>query len=188
MKSIREIYKIGKGPSSSHTMGPERAAQLFKAQYPEADSFQVILYGSLSKTGVGHGTDRVVRQVLSPLPTQVHFSEETLPDFHPNTLDFLAFQKGEKLGQLRVESVGGGDIRIPGQPKAAEGEEVYIEHSFAEIKDFCKWRYIGTLSEYVELNEGPEIWDFLMDVWHTMKSAIQEGLSAEGQGLISPTI
>ena len=180
MKSIREIYKIGKGPSSSHTMGPERAAQLFKAQYPEADSFQVILYGSLSKTGVGHGTDRVVRQVLSPLPTEVLFSEETLPDYHPNTLDFLAFQKGEKVGQLRVESVGGGDIRIPGQPKAAEGEEVYIEHSFAEIKDFCKWRYIGTLSEYVELNEGPEIWDFLMDVWHTMKAAIDEGLSAEG--------
>ena len=74
MKSIREIYKIGKGPSSSHTMGPERAAKLFKAQHPEADSFRVVLYGSLSKTGVGHGTDRVIREVLSPLPTEIVFS------------------------------------------------------------------------------------------------------------------
>ena len=180
MKSIREIYKIGKGPSSSHTMGPERAARYFKAHHPDADGFKVILYGSLSKTGVGHGTDRVIRAVLSPLPTEIVFSQETLADFHPNTLDFIALKEGCELGRLRVESVGGGDIRIPGQPKAAEGEEVYIEHSFAEIKDFCKWRYISTLSEYVELNEGPEIWDFLMEVWQTMKTAISEGLSAEG--------
>ena len=180
MKSIREIYKIGKGPSSSHTMGPERAAMLFRQRYPEADRFRVILYGSLSKTGVGHGTDRVIRQVLSPLSTEIIFSQETLPDFHPNTLDFIALQEDRELGQLRVESVGGGDIRIPGEPGAAEGEEVYIEHSFAEIKDFCKWRYIGTLSEYVELNEGPEIWDFLMEVWQTMKTAISQGLATEG--------
>ena len=74
MESIREIYKVGKGPSSSHTMGPERAAKLFKSQYPQADTYKVILYGSLSKTGVGHGTDRVLREVLSPLPTQIVFS------------------------------------------------------------------------------------------------------------------
>jgi len=84
------------------------------------------------------------------------------------------------VGFLRVESVGGGDIRVPGEPGAAAGEEVYIEHSFAEIHDFCKWRYIDKLSDYVELNEGPEIWDFLMDVWQTMKHSIEEGLAAEG--------
>ena len=179
MKSIREIYKIGKGPSSSHTMGPERAAKLFREKYPQADAFRVILYGSLSKTGVGHGTDRVIREVLSPLPTEIAFSQEILEDSHPNTLDLIAFAGGSELGRLRVESVGGGDIRIPGK-KAGQSEEVYIEHSFAEIADFCKWRYIHTLSEYVELNEGPEIWDFLMDVWQTMKNAIAEGLEAEG--------
>ena len=75
MKSIRELYKIGKGPSSSHTMGPERAARLFRQEHPEADSFQIILYGSLSKTGVGHGTDRVIRDTLSPLPTEILFSQ-----------------------------------------------------------------------------------------------------------------
>ena len=180
MKSIRDIYKIGKGPSSSHTMGPERAARLFRSEHPEADAFRVILYGSLSKTGVGHGTDRVLRQVLSPLPTQIVFSEEVLPDSHPNTMDFIALRGGEETGSLRVESVGGGDIRIPGRKEKEEAEEVYIEHSFAEIADFCKWRYIQTLSDYVELNEGPEIWDFLMDVWQVMKNAIDEGLRASG--------
>ena len=179
MKSIREIYKIGKGPSSSHTMGPERASRLFKERYPEADAFQVVLYGSLSKTGVGHGTDRVIRQVLSPLPTEIIFSQEELPNSHPNTMDLIALKDGVELGQLRVESIGGGDIRIPGNTDI-EGEEVYIEHSFAEIKDFCKWRYIGKLSEYVELNEGPEIWGFLMNIWVTMKCAIADGLAAEG--------
>ena len=179
MKSIREIYKIGKGPSSSHTMGPERAAKLFKAEHPEADGFRVILYGSLSKTGVGHGTDRVIREVLSPLPTEIVFSKEELSGTHPNTLDFIALKNGVESDPLRVESVGGGDIRYPGQA-AAESDEVYIEHSFAEIADFCKWRYIDKLSDYVELNEGPEIWDFLMEVWQTMKKAIYDGLSAEG--------
>ena len=179
MKSIRDIYKIGKGPSSSHTMGPERAARLFRSQHPEADSFQVILYGSLSKTGVGHGTDRVVREVLSPLPTEIVFSKEELAGSHPNTMDLIAIRDGKTVGTLRVESIGGGDIRFPGQ-KSERSEEVYIEHSFAEIADFCKWRYIHTLSEYVELNEGTEIWDFLMEVWQVMKQAIEDGLAATG--------
>ena len=179
MKSIREIYKIGKGPSSSHTMGPERAATLFKAKNPDADAFKVILYGSLSATGIGHGTDRVLREVLSPAPTEIIFSKETIPGSHPNTMDFFAMKNGVESCSMRVESIGGGDIRIPGH-RDAESEEVYIEHSFAEIADFCKWRYIHTLSEYVELNEGPEIWDFLMEVWQVMKNAIDEGLKAEG--------
>ena len=179
MKSIREIYKIGKGPSSSHTMGPERAAKFFKAMHPEADRFRVILYGSLSKTGVGHGTDRVVKEVLAPLPTEIIFSTEELPNSHPNTMDFIAVKDHTESAPFRVESVGGGDIRFSGMEKV-ESEEVYIEHSFAEIADFCKWRYINTLSEYVELNEGPEIWDFLMEVWQVMKNAIAEGLAATG--------
>jgi len=180
MKSIREIYKIGKGPSSSHTMGPERAAKLFLEKYPDATSFRVTLYGSLSKTGVGHGTDRVLLEVLGQDRTQISFSQESWEDMHPNTMDFSAFAEDIEIGHLRVESIGGGDIRIPGEKRKADAEEVYIEHSFAEIADFCKWRYIHTLSEYVELNEGPEIWDFLMEVWLTMKNAIDEGLSKEG--------
>ena len=180
MKSIREIYKTGKGPSSSHTMGPERAANYFKNAHPQADGFRVILYGSLSKTGVGHGTDRVLREVLAPVPTEIVFSDEALPaSAHPTTMDLIALKNGAETDRLRVESIGGGDIRIPGQTDS-ESEEVYVEHSFAEIADFCKWRYIQTLSDYVELNEGPEIWAFLLDVWQTMKQSIDEGLSKTG--------
>ena len=180
MKSIREIYKIGKGPSSSHTMGPERAAKLFLKTYPQATQFQVTLYGSLCKTGVGHGTDRVLRDTLGQERTTIVFSQDHWEGMHPNTMDFSALENGKEVGSLRVESIGGGDIRIPGQKTSDVSEEVYIEHSFAEIADFCKWRYIHTLSDYVELNEGPEIWDFLMEIWQTMKAAIDEGLAATG--------
>jgi len=179
MKSIREIYKIGKGPSSSHTMGPERASKLFKAQYPQADAFKVILYGSLSKTGVGHGTDAVIREVLSPLPTEIIFSTKELQNAHPNTMELYAYLNNTELGTLRIESIGGGDIRVPGE-SLLDTPDVYPENSFAEIADFCKWRYIDKLSDYVELNEGEEIWDFLMEVWQTMKKSIEEGLEADG--------
>ncbi len=179
MKSIREIYKIGKGPSSSHTMGPERAAKHFKNENPEADSFKVVLYGSLSKTGVGHGTDRVVRDVLSPFPTEIIFSKEELSGYHPNTMDLFAFKDNIQIGTLRIESIGGGDIRIPGH-SLLDTPDIYPENSFAEITDFCKWRYIDKLSDYVELNEGESIWDFLSEVWQTMKNAINDGLNTTG--------
>ncbi len=180
MKSIRDIYKIGKGPSSSHTMGPERAARIFLSEHPEADRIRVILYGSLCKTGIGHGTDRVLMEVLSSVENEIVFSRETPKDVtHPNTIDFFAFKGEEQTGYFRVESVGGGDIVIVGR-SADANEEVYPENSFAEIMDFCKWSYVHTLSDYVEMNEGPEIWDFLRQVWETMKKAIHDGLNTTG--------
>ena len=179
MKSIREIYKIGKGPSSSHTMGPERAAKLFRDEHPDADAFKVVLYGSLSKTGVGHGTDRVVRDTLAPMPCEIIFSNEELTNSHPNTMDLIAYRGGNEIATMRVESIGGGDIRIPGEGHR-DTPDLYLENSFAEIADFCKWRYIDKLSSYVELYEGEDIWDFLMNVWMTMKQAIQDGLSVSG--------
>ena len=180
MKSIRDIYKIGKGPSSSHTMGPERAARLFKSQYADADAFQVILYGSLSKTGVGHGTDRVVREVLSPIPTEIVFSKEELPNSHPNTMDFIALKEGNPAGTLRVESIGGGDIRIPGQPGTAQSPEIYPENTMADVMSYCRQHDLTRLSDYVESYEGSEIWEFLAQVWETMKQAVAEGIKAEG--------
>ena len=110
MKSIRDIYKIGKGPSSSHTIGPERAAKHFKETHPDADAYQVDLFGSLSKTGKGHGTDRVLREVLSPLPTTIVFRKDE-PEFvrHPNTMVFSALKNGAVCDTLKVESIGGGD-------------------------------------------------------------------------------
>ena len=180
MKSIRDVYKIGKGPSSSHTMGHERAAQIFLSRYPDARAYRVKLYESLAKTGKGHGTDRVLYEILGKSRTEVLFceySEEELP--HPNTMDFFALDEDENgIGMMRVLSVGGGDIEIVGErPDAAT--EIYPENSFAEIKQFCAWRYIS-LSEYVELNEGPEIWDFLSEIWRVMKRAVSMGLHTEG--------
>ena len=179
MKSIRDIYKIGKGPSSSHTMGPERAAKLFLSEHPEADKVKVILYGSLCKTGIGHGTDRVLREALSPVENELVFDGSVPEKGHPNTLDFYAYKDGQQTGFMRVASVGGGDIEIMGRPDDPS-DEVYPENSFAEIMDFCKWSYVSTLSEYVEMNEGPEIWDFLREVWHTMNQAITDGLNTTG--------
>ena len=179
MKSIRDIYKIGKGPSSSNTISPERAAKLFKSEHPDADGFRVVLYGSLSKTGRGHGTDRVLQEVLSPLPTEIIFSEE-MPHgvHHPNTMDFFAQKDGQDVDTMRVQSIGGGDIHIEGRDDL-ELPEIYPENSFAEVEQFCRFRGLD-LAEYVEINEGEDIWEFLDEIWRTMKRSVEEGLMTEG--------
>ena len=179
MQSIRTLYKVGKGPSSSHTMGPERAAKLFREMTPEADRYEVILYGSLAKTGVGHGTDRVLVDTLAPYPTKIVFASVDPGNMkHPNTLDLIAYQDNKETQRIRVESIGGGDIVVEGEAQHADAE-VYPDNSFAEIARFCQWRHVS-LPEYVELNEGPEIWSFLEHIWHVMRQSIEDGLAAEG--------
>ena len=179
MQSIRTLYKVGKGPSSSHTMGPERAAKLFREMTPEADRYEVILYGSLAKTGVGHGTDRVLVDTLAPYPTKIVFASVDPGNMkHPNTLDLIAYQDNKETQRISVESIGGGDIVVEGEAQHADAE-VYPENSFAEIARFCQWRHVS-LPEYVELNEGPEIWSFLEHIWHVMRQSIEDGLAAEG--------
>ena len=179
MQSIRTLYKVGKGPSSSHTMGPERAAKLFREMTPEADRYEVILYGSLAKTGVGHGTDRVLVDTLAPYPTKIVFASVDPGNMkHPNTLDLIAYQDNKETQRIRVESIGGGDIVVEGEAQHADAE-VYPENSFAEIARFCQWRHVS-LPEYVELNEGPEVWIFLEHIWHVMRQSIEDGLAAEG--------
>ena len=181
MKSIRDIYKVGKGPSSSHTMGPAKAAADFREETPEADAYRIILYGSLSKTGKGHGTDRALVETLSPIPTEVVFSPDMPEDIkHPNTMDLIALKDGQEIGRQRVRSIGGGDLMIEGRPAPKQAEETYLENSFAEIKQFCEFRYIS-LIDYVELNEGKEIWEHLLGIWEVMQRSIQEGLSTTGE-------
>ena len=115
MKSIREIYKIGRGPSSSHTMGPEKACTIFKGENPYAESFKVILYGSLASTGEGHGTDRIIKETLAPVPVEIELDLETTELPHENTMDLFAYIKGEETAKMRVMSVGGGDIKVEGR-------------------------------------------------------------------------
>ena len=179
MQSILHVYKIGKGPSSSHTMGPERAARLFAAENPNAERFSTTLYGSLARTGKGHGTDRVLRETFAPKPAEILFSPEAdFPLPHPNTMDLAAFAGGERIGFLRVMSVGGGDIEIEGRPEAAP-PEVYPEKSFAEIAAFCKKNRLR-LSDFAALREGEGLFDELYRVWGVMMDAINEGLSRTG--------
>ena len=179
MKSIREIYKIGKGPSSSHTIGPEKAAGIYKSKYPDAPGYRVVLYGSLSKTGKGHGTDRVLQEVLSPTPTEIVFAGDMPADVtHPKTMDFFTVEDGTAKNRLRVLSVGGGDIQVEGDA-AFTPPEVYPENSFAEIQQFCRFRRLE-LHRYVELCEGKDIWPFLSEIWQVMKTSVREGLAVEG--------
>lgn len=177
MKSLKELYRIGRGPSSSHTMAPESAAKLFVEEYSQADSFKTVLYGSLAKTGIGHGTDVVLKKTFV-LPTEVIFDVDTTDIPHPNTLDLYAYNNGEEIGFWRVYSVGGGAIYIEGQ-KNPGSSEVYELNSLKAIKKVCDKEDIR-IPDYVEKAEGVEIWSFLHDIWHQMKTSIKEGLTASG--------
>lgn len=179
MKSIIEIYRIGKGPSSSHTMGPEKAAVLFLQEYPEAERYTVRLYGSLCLTGRGHGTDRVIREVFGDRKVDIDFVEQAgfqLP--HPNTMDLIAFHGRDRIGSWRVMSVGGGEIEIEGRPRPAS-EERYPQKNFSEIVSYCKKHQI-TLPEFARRFDRPELYEHLALVWKTMKNAVAEGIRTEG--------
>ena len=180
MKSLTNLYRIGRGPSSSHTIGPERAALYFKQKNPDAEGFSVTLYGSLAKTGKGHMTDAVLRQTLAPVPSEIIFDFETDENsfYHPNAMDMRAFKNGEEVDKIRVYSIGGGEIAVEGTDYVAP-PEVYYENSFDEIADYCREHEIR-IWEYVEEKEGPQIWDYLEEVWNQMKRTIKEGLKSEG--------
>ena len=112
MESLRELYKIGMGPSSSHTMGPRKAADEFNRLYPQASSFRVTLYGSLAATGKGHLTDFAVKEALYPKPVSILWEPQTFLTKHPNALHLEALDRaGHILGEQTVYSVGGGEIR-----------------------------------------------------------------------------
>lgn len=178
MQSLKELYKIGKGPSSSHTMAPSKAATLFRRENPQADSFKAILYGSLAKTGKGHHTDKAILESFGDKKTQIVFDTKTENLPHENTVDFFAYKDGEEIAKMRVMSIGGGDFSIEGRPDVTP-EEVYKENTFAEIAKVCKKKKIR-ISDYVYMNEGEEIKEFLAEVWAAMKDCINEGLLADG--------
>lgn len=178
MKSIRDIYKIGKGPSSSHTMGPAKAMSIFVAEHPDADAYEVTLFGSLADTGCGHGTDKAISS-LTDKPVSITFNtiDRDLP--HENTLDLYYVKDGKRSDKpMRVMSVGGGDIKIEGR-EPLTAENIYPESTFAEIAELCKHEGIR-LSDYVVMREGEEIYDFLYTVWDAMKHSIHEGLTTTG--------
>ena len=178
MESIRALYRVGHGPSSSHTIGPRQAALDFGARFPQAASFRVTLYESLAATGKGHQTDTAIEAALHPRPVEILWlPEERLPE-HPNGMRYEALASdGLQLGIWEVYSVGGGAIRPAGEKLARR--TIYQLDSLAEIMVHCEGRG-QSLWEYVEEIEGGQIWDFLEDIWGHMRAAIERGLQAEG--------
>lgn len=177
MESLRRIYKIGVGPSSSHTMGPRFAAEAFIKRNPQASHFDVTLYGSLAATGKGHFTDKAIIDVLGANRTTINWQPDVFLPFHPNGMNFIA-RDGERkiLDDWRVYSVGGGDLAEEGVP--SEHKNIYALDTISKIQEWCnKGGY--TFWEYVKECED-DIWDYLHEVWVTMQQEIHRGLEAEG--------
>lgn len=178
MQSLKKLYKIGIGPSSSHTMGPQYAAEYVNETYPGASFVKVILYGSLALTGEGHGTHTALSSTLKAKNEIVFNTEEQeLP--HPNTLDFIIYDEANnEIDKVRAMSIGGGEIRIEGQPSVT-APEVYPHKNFEEIKEYCLLNHLK-LSDYAAKYEGEEIFPFLKTIWERMKLTVREGLAQEG--------
>jgi len=182
MQSLRELYKIGRGPSSSHTMGPERAVKTIKEHFPSATKYKVTLFGSLALTGQGHGTDRIISETLAPCDCEIVFDKVSPCAFHPNTMDVEIYEGERLLDKKRVYSVGGGTVVFEGEENSltrVANKEVYPLNTYAEISDYCAEHNIR-IWQYVELCEGKEIWDYLSSIWQTMKESINVGLSTKG--------
>ncbi|WP_455261046.1 L-serine ammonia-lyase [Prevotella jejuni] len=182
MESLKEIFRIGKGPSSSHTMGPQRAATIFAERHPEAARFEVTLYGSLAATGKGHMTDKAIIDVLKQVaPVEITWEPDIFLPYHPNGMLFRAFNDNQDLlDEWTVYSVGGGALS---EGKATgdffQKESVYDLHTLKDIQAWCEHHGRGYW-EYVKQCEGDDLWDYLREVWKTMQAAVERGLDSEG--------
>ena len=181
MKSIKELYRIGTGPSSSHTMGPRKAAEMFVVRHPDAAKFKVTLYGSLAATGKGHMTDVAIIDTLEPTaPVEIIWQPKVFLPFHPNGMTFAAFDVNDKLIEnWTVYSVGGGALAENNDTPSIESPDVYGMNSMTEILEWCE-RNGRSYWEYVKECEDFDIWDYLNEVWKTMIDSIHRGLEEEG--------
>ena len=179
MDSLKELFKIGCGPSSSHTMGPERAAKKFLKENENAYSFRVELYGSLAATGKGHLTDWIIEETLKPKKTEIVWMPEYVHPYHTNGMKFMALdENGNILNEWLVFSVGGGTIKDLSDT-GSKSEEVYKLNKLADIIKWCKENN-KELWQYVEECEGVEIWEHLRDILNTMHNAVSEGIEKDG--------
>ncbi len=179
MQSIRDLYKIGNGPSSSHTMGPKKAALLFKDKYPNADKYVITLMGSLALTGKGHLTDKIISEALKNYKVDIIFDTKSKCEHHPNTMILEAFLDNESIGSWKVYSIGGGDIEIDGQESENKVSSIYDLKKFTDIATYCSNNNLS-LSEYVYSREDSSFKEYLVEIWNAMKESIQNGLNSEG--------
>lgn len=179
MESLKTLYKIGNGPSSSHTMGPKKAAEIFAAREHNAESFRVTLYGSLAATGKGHLTEVAILSVLEPIaPTEIVWRADVVHDYHTNGMLYEAIRGGEVVDSWTVYSVGGGSIASPDMP-LSPNELVYPLTTAEDILAWCH-REGKTFWEYVQDYDVAEIWDYLATIWESMQRTIDNGLNNDG--------
>lgn len=179
MKSLKELYRIGIGPSSSHTIGPRLAAETYLKQHPDAQGFRVTLYGSLAATGKGHLTDFAIQQVLGQNRTELIWCPDIVLPFHPNGMKFeVRKNNGDFQDEWTVYSVGGGALVEEGKVQT-DTPEVYDLDHLSDIQQWCEERGVSYW-EYVQHCEGTEIWDYLEKVWQTMCQAVERGIEHEG--------
>lgn len=180
MESIKHLFKVGLGPSSSHTMGPRQAALLFLDETKGAASYRVTLYGSLAATGKGHMTDTAILNVLTPAaPTEIEWQPDIFLPFHPNGMKFTALDaEGKETATETFYSIGGGDILREGEERKP-AESIY---GMTKIADILAWAEKSGRSywEYVDQCEDSDVWDYLAYVWQVMKEAVERGIEAEG--------
>ena len=178
MESIKSIFRIGHGPSSSHTMGPKTAAEQFRAANPDAVKYKVNLYGSLAATGKGHFTDVAIAESLQPFEVEFNWFPEIILPFHTNGMKFEAFDAhGVLIKDWLVYSVGGGKIADDNSHLA---EQHIYEHSFmSEILPWVEKRGM-TYWEYVQEREDTDCWDYLNEVWKVMQQSVRDGLENDG--------
>lgn len=182
MESLKELYRIGKGPSSSHTMGPQKAAQIFAAHHHDAKAFKATLYGSLAATGKGHMTDVAIEEVLKPIaPINIDWKPSVFLPFHPNGMTFSAFDEdGHEVDSWTVYSVGGGALSEGGNTRwLTDTKDVYKKNTLKEILTWCD-NHGRSYWEYVDECEESDIWDYLMEVWKAMQESVERGLDHEG--------
>ncbi|MBR1581413.1 MAG: L-serine ammonia-lyase, iron-sulfur-dependent, subunit alpha [Bacilli bacterium] len=176
MKSIKNIYVIGNGPSSSHTMGPAFACDYILKNYKNIKDLQVFLFESLALTGKGHLTDRVINEKFEGINHEIIFDFKTKQE-HPNTLIFKFNSEGQNH-EIKVESIGGGSILIDGKDNCSF-DECYKEGTLNEILSYCESKNLS-LFDYIKEKESDDIYNFLEEVYKAMKEAINRGLSKEG--------
>lgn len=180
MESIRELFRIGHGPSSSHTLGPVRAAEHFRHQVPDMHHVVVTLFGSLAATGKGHLTDQTIEKTLAPVPVRFEWKPDTTLPRHPNAMTFQAFDQQDKLlSDWTVYSVGGGTLRDDLGTWDKQIECAYTHSSMDSILEWCQ-QGGRQFWEYVLEAEDPSLMAFLDDIWTVMEDAVQHGLTAEG--------
>jgi len=208
--SVFDIFKIGIGPSSSHTVGPMKAARAFAASVADqpVTSIKVTLFGSLAWTGKGHGSDSAVLlglaghdpetvdpdavdSILAGIREEgrieIEFNYERELERHTNGMTFVALDEhGNTLGQDNFFSLGGGFIACNDEPEVAthDAEPPLLYSSSESLLELAASNDLS-IAELVYKNEqtwreAGEVLAGIDGIWTAMNACIERGMRTEG--------